>query len=289
MDFVNGKAVSGHSRRMLLLLDEFAALGPLEVISETIAYMASFGIKAMLVVQDYSQLWSLYTRDEKLSGNCHLQVAFAPNRVDTAEKLSAMTGTTTVVKQEKLHQTTISLMAPHDDRFSEVSRPLMTADEIMRMAPAKKASDDILEAGEMLIFVGGSHPVKGVQPLYFIDPILSKRAQLPAPKPLPLMAASKRLFEPGARSTMLMQLILNAPPNGAKTSTLEAEPSSVAQDTLANPFELLDDPESAGVNGDSELYDGAGDGENGSEFFPIEADAIARDVSSIDAGRGAGR
>lgn len=210
MSFANGKAQSSHQRRLLLMMDEFAALGPLEIVSETIAYMASFGIKTMLIIQDYSQLWSLYTRDEKLSGNCHIQVAFAPNRVETAEKLSSMTGTTTVVKQEKLHQTSISLMAPTDDRFSEVSRPLMTADEIMRMAPAEKDGDDIVAPGEMLIFLGGAHPVRGAQPLYFLDPVLSARAQIPPPA-LPRYPDTRlRLFDASHPSPATLNAIASA-------------------------------------------------------------------------------
>lgn len=227
MEFANGKAQSGHKRRLLLMLDEFAALGPLEIISETIAYMASFGIKTMLIVQDFSQLWSLYTRDEKLSGNCHIQVAFAPNRIETAEKFSSMTGTTTVVKQEKLHQTSISLMAPTDDRFSEVSRPLMTPDEIMRMAPAEKSGDDITAPGEMLIFLGGSHPVKGVQPLYFLDPVLRARAQIEPPESPVYSDTCLRLFEPGQPPPSTMSAILSA---GKKSNAPAALPPTDASD-----------------------------------------------------------
>ncbi|MGB7184005.1 MAG: type IV secretory system conjugative DNA transfer family protein, partial [Burkholderiaceae bacterium] len=178
MQYTEGKAESSHKRRLLLMMDEFAALGPLEAIADTLAYMASFGIKACLIVQDYAQLWALYTRNEKITGNCHVQIALAPNRVDTAQKISEMTGTTTVVKKEKLHQTSISLMSPHDDRYSEVSRPLLTPDEVMRLRPARKDGDNIVSAAEMLVFVGGMHPIRGAQPLYFQDKALNERAKL---------------------------------------------------------------------------------------------------------------
>jgi hypothetical protein len=52
----------------------------------------------------------------------------------------------------------------------EISRPLLTADEAMRMkGPLKDPTDMILEPGEMVIYVAGYPAIRGTQPLYFKD------------------------------------------------------------------------------------------------------------------------
>jgi len=44
-------------------------------------------------------LTAAYGQHEAIVSNCHIKVAYAPNRIETAELLSKMTGTATVVKR----------------------------------------------------------------------------------------------------------------------------------------------------------------------------------------------
>jgi type IV secretory pathway TraG/TraD family ATPase VirD4 len=48
--------------------------------------------------------------------------------------------------------------------------------------PRKNASGDIEEPGEMIIRVAGAAPIRGRQPLYFLDPVFLARARIPAPE-----------------------------------------------------------------------------------------------------------
>ena len=70
--------------------------------------MAGYGIKTYLIVQDLQQIHSAYGRDEGLIGNCHIRVAYAPNKIETTELLSRIAGQTTVVRK----QTTVSGLRP---------------------------------------------------------------------------------------------------------------------------------------------------------------------------------
>ena len=80
-------------------------------------------------------------------------------------------------------------MSPVLDHVSthmdEIERPLMTPDEIMRLRPPKKErgghQEKIIAPGDMLIFVSGHYPIYGTQMLYFFDPILRSRAEIPPP------------------------------------------------------------------------------------------------------------
>ena len=137
------------------------------------------GIKAYLIAQDINQLYAHYGRDEAITSTCHVQCAFAPNRIETAERLSKLTGQTTVVKEQvttsgRGWSTNVS-RSTH-----EVSRPLLTSDEAMRMkGPRKNAQGMITEPGNMVIYVAGYPAIMGLQPLYFRDSELARRARIP--------------------------------------------------------------------------------------------------------------
>ena len=189
MEFAGGRSTKHYRHRLLLLLDEFPSLGRLDVFQESMAYIAGYGIKALLIVQDLAQLYAAYGRDESIVSNCHVRVAYAPNKIETAELLSKLTGTTTVLKQS----VSVSgkrlgpVLGQVQESVQEVARPLLTPDECMRLPGAQKASDPshpdgkIVRAGDMLVMVAGHAPIYGRQILYFLDPVFQARARLLAP------------------------------------------------------------------------------------------------------------
>lgn len=188
MDFENGRPVAHYKHRLLMMLDEFPSLGKLEILQESLAFVAGYGIKCYLICQDINQLKSRetgYGHDESITSNCHVQNAYPPNRVETAEHLSKLTGTTTIVKEQitTSGRRTSALLGNVSRTFQEVQRPLLTPDECLRMPGPKKSADgSIEEAGDMVVYVAGYPAIYGKQPLYFKDPIFQARAAVPAPK-----------------------------------------------------------------------------------------------------------
>jgi type IV secretion system protein VirD4 len=183
LEFENGKVIKTYKHRMLLMLDEFTSLGKLSVFQESLAFMAGYGIKAYIIVQDVSQLYEAYGKDESIMSNCHIRIAYAPNKIETAELLSKMTGTTTVVKS----YTTTSgdrispMLGQVTESLQEISRPLLTADECMRLRGAKKTNNgEVLEGGDMLIFIAGQAPIYGKQILFFKDKVFLDRSRVEA-------------------------------------------------------------------------------------------------------------
>jgi type IV secretion system protein VirD4 len=184
MEFSEGRSKAMHKHRLLLMLDEFPTLGKLEVFESALAYIAGYGMKAYIITQDVQQLYKGYSNYESIISNCHVRVAYAPNKVETAEWMSRMTGQMTVVKEQiSTSGKRFGMVLDQVSRsYQEHQRPLMTPDEIMRLpGPRKDASGDILEAGEMLIFVAGQPPIRGRQILYFMDPVFSERSKTPPP------------------------------------------------------------------------------------------------------------
>jgi hypothetical protein len=157
------------------------------VFADALAYMGGYGIKAYLIAQDLNQIVEHYTRNESIVSNCHIRVAYTPNKVETAELLSKMTGTTTVQRAAMSFSgsRTSNIMTNVQGSVEHVQRPLMTVDEIMRLPGAKKEGlgndQKIVEPGKMLIFVAGTYPILGTQILYFLDKELRRRASLAPP------------------------------------------------------------------------------------------------------------
>jgi type IV secretory pathway TraG/TraD family ATPase VirD4 len=123
-----------------------------------------------------SKLLPKYVSPGRLTIIC----AFLPNRIETAEHLSKLTGQTTVVREQLTRSD--HGWSPHISRTTqEISRPLLTADEAMRMkGPNKDRNGFITGAGHMVVSVAGYPAIHGIQPLYFKDPELLRRAQIPA-------------------------------------------------------------------------------------------------------------
>ena len=180
----NGRALDPHMTRLLMMLDEFPSYGRLDVFQEALAYIAGHMIKAYLIMQDVAQLHGAYGRDESILSNCHIRVAYAPNRVETGKWLSENSGVTTVVTE----RITTSgsrfgfFLTSASRSFQETSRPLLTPDEAMRLAPPEKdGAGNILKAGAVLVYAAGSAPIQGEQSLYFLDPEFAKRVRVRPP------------------------------------------------------------------------------------------------------------
>jgi type IV secretion system protein VirD4 len=188
MTFKDGRAVVHYKHRLLAMLDEFPSLGRLDIMQESLGFLAGYGIKCYLICQDINQLKSRetgYGHDESITSSCHIQNACPPNRVETAEHLSKLTGQTTVAKKQitTSGRRISALLGQVSRTIQETQRPLLTPDECLRMpGPVKDASGDIRQAGDMVIYVAGYPAIYGKQPLYFQDPIFKARAAIPAPQ-----------------------------------------------------------------------------------------------------------
>jgi type IV secretion system protein VirD4 len=182
LTFRDGQPNPSYRHRLLLMLDEFPSNGKLEILQESLAFLPGYGIKAYLICQDINQLYAHYSRDEAITSTCHIQCAFPPNRIETADHLSKLTGQTTVVK-EQVTTSGRGIATSVSRSTHEIQRPLLTPDEAMRMKAARKDSRGmIVEPGDMVVYVTGYPAIYGLQPLYFRDPELRRRAQIPSPQ-----------------------------------------------------------------------------------------------------------
>jgi type IV secretion system protein VirD4 len=185
MRFEDGRSVQTNKNRLLMLIDEFPTLGRMDILVNAMGYTAGYGIKYYLIVQDKVQLNNVYGENELVFSGTHVRIAYAPNNPETADLLSRMTGTMTVQKAAFNYSGNrlSPMLSQVSTNVEHIERPLLTPDECARLpGPKKDASGNIVEAGDMLIFVTGFPPIYGKQILYFKDPVFSERAKLAAPE-----------------------------------------------------------------------------------------------------------
>jgi type IV secretion system protein VirD4 len=147
-------------RRLLLMLDEFPALGRLDFFESALAFMAGYGIKAFLIAQSLNQIEKAYGSNSAILDNCHVRVCFATNDERTAKRVSDALGTATELRAMKnyaghrLSPWLGHLMVSRQ----ETARPLLTPGEVMQ-----------LPSDEALVLVAGTPPIRARKVRYFRD------------------------------------------------------------------------------------------------------------------------
>ncbi|MGH7023686.1 MAG: conjugal transfer protein TraG [Caulobacteraceae bacterium] len=163
---------SRQRQRLLLMLDEFPALGRLDFFENALAFMAGYGLKSFLIAQSLNQIEKAYGQNNSILDNCHVRVSFATNDERTAKRVSDALGTATEMRAMKnyaghrLSPWLGHLMVSRQ----ETSRSLLTPGEVMQLPP----DDEI-------VLVSGCHPIRAKKARYYEDRQLNRRI-LPPPK-----------------------------------------------------------------------------------------------------------
>ena len=165
--------------RLLLMLDEFPALGRLDFFESALAFMAGYGLKSFLIAQSLNQIEKAYGANNSILDNCHVRVSFATNDERTAKRVSDALGTATEMKAMKNyagHRLSPWLGHLMVSR-SETARPLLTPGEVMQLPP----SDEI-------VMVAGTPPIRAKKARYYEDARFKERILPP-----PSLAISKQV------------------------------------------------------------------------------------------------
>ncbi|MGN8119211.1 conjugal transfer protein TraG [Labrys sp. 22185] len=146
--------------RLLMMLDEFPALGRLDFFESALAFMAGYGIKSFLIAQSLNQIEKAYGANNSILDNCHVRVSFATNDERTAKRVSDALGTATEMKAMKNyagHRLSPWLGHLMVSR-SETARPLLTPGEVMQLPP-----------DEEIVMLAGTPPIRARKARYYED------------------------------------------------------------------------------------------------------------------------
>ncbi|QKC85524.1 conjugal transfer protein TraG [Mesorhizobium sp. NZP2077] len=163
--------VRAKGHRLLLMLDEFPALGRLDFFESALAFMAGYGLKSFLIAQSLNQIERAYGANNSILDNCHVRVSFATNDERTAKRVSDALGTATEMRAmrnyagHRLSPWLGHLMVSR----SETARPLLTPGEVMQLP----STDEI-------VMVSGAPPIRAKKARYHEDARFRERF-LPPP------------------------------------------------------------------------------------------------------------
>ena len=152
----------GKRRRhqLLMMLDEFPALGRLDFFETALAFMAGYGVRAYLIAQSLNQISKAYGENNAILDNCHVRIAFASNDERTAKRISDALGTATELRAQRNYAG--HRLAPWLSHVmvsrAETARPLLTPGEVMQLAPADE-----------LVLVSGLPPIRAKKIRFYED------------------------------------------------------------------------------------------------------------------------
>jgi type IV secretion system protein VirD4 len=176
---LEGDPAKRRKHQLLMMLDEFPALGRLDFFETALAFMAGYGIRAYLIAQSLNQISKAYGENNAILDNCHVRIAFSSNDERTAKRISDALGTATELRAQRNYAG--SRLAPWLSHVmvsrQETARPLLTPGEVMQ-----------LPATDELVMVSGLPPIRAQKLRYYEDRNFSSRVA-PAPE----------LFEGGYR------------------------------------------------------------------------------------------
>jgi type IV secretion system protein VirD4 len=210
--------------QVLMMLDEFTALGRIPIIAESISYLPGYNVRVALVIQTPAQLREVYGPNaaEAMLKSLAARIVFAPKDVADAREISDELGFTTV-KAKSFSKPLLGFLTGRGQRGrsvneSEQRRALLLPQEVQALGPE-----------QAIIFYEGLRPIRCRKIRYFSDRRF--KARLLAP---PVQAAAPVLdpsIVTGARVADASDSEIGIPgASGAK----EVPPVTVRDATVAD-------------------------------------------------------
>ena len=226
--------------QVLLMLDEFPALGRIPVIADSTAFLPGYNVRAVIIVQSNSQLIEKYGIEGAKSIRKMLaaRIVFPPKEYEDAEAISRELGTYTVRQKNISRPMWGGANKEPTVTISEQPRRLLLPQEVKELGPDR-----------MILFYEGLRPVLAHRILYFRDRSFAPR-ELPPP-PVPKLNVDK----PGGVATTVPAAMLDdrkdtsgtgpeslsnaTPPDGGAAPTAR-QAGTVASNVLNDDLKLDD-------------------------------------------------
>ncbi|MDG4868616.1 type IV secretory system conjugative DNA transfer family protein (plasmid) [Guyparkeria sp. 1SP6A2] len=150
--------------QVLLLPDEFTAMGKVGILSKGISYIAGYGLRMLPIIQSPAQLREVYGADaaETFIENHALQIIFAPKNFKVAKEISETLGTKTTKSRSKSKQLTGKSGRSQND--SEASRELLKPQEVREIG-----------ANAEILLMENAKPIKAQKIAWFKEPLFIER------------------------------------------------------------------------------------------------------------------
>ncbi|GGO83767.1 protein VirD4 [Marinobacterium nitratireducens] len=150
--------------KVLMLADEFTAMGKVSILSKGISYIAGYGLRMLPIIQSPAQLREVYGNDaaETFVDNHAMQIIFAPKGIKVAKEISDTLGTMTV--KNTSHTRQLAGKAGRSENASDYGRALLLPQEVMQIG----------QDAEILI-LENCRPVRCKKVTWFKDRLFAER------------------------------------------------------------------------------------------------------------------
>ena len=149
----------------LLLMDEFTAIGRVDIISKSVAYMAGYNLRLLPIIQSMAQLDAVYGKElsRTIITNHALQIIYAPREQQDANDYSEMLGYTTIRRRARTRSHGQGRNVSDNEVLEK--RALLLPQELKAMGPKK----------EIILYEGLAHPILCRKIRYFEDAYFTRR------------------------------------------------------------------------------------------------------------------
>jgi type IV secretion system protein VirD4 len=213
--------------QVMMLLDEFAALGRIPIIAEAISYLPGYNVRVVMVVQTPSQLREVYGAHnaETMLKSLAARIVFAAKDHADAREISDELGYTTVRAK--------SISTPlfgFSDRKGQRARSQNVSEQRRALLLPQEVKG--LGAEEAIIFYEGLRPIRCKKIRYFQDKRFTARLLPPPERAAPAVAPSSET--PPAADTVIETLPLSSPPAESKPREAPAVRLATREATVAD-------------------------------------------------------
>jgi type IV secretion system protein VirD4 len=168
------------THQVMMLLDEFTALGRIPIIAESISYLPGYNVRVLVVIQTPAQLRDIYGPNgaETMLKSLAARIVFEPKDFADAREISDELGFTTV-KARTVSKPLMNFSDPRGRRQRSVSvsdqrRALLLPQEVKALGPE-----------QAIVFYEGLKPIRCRKIRYFTDRRFKARLLPPPPQAAP--------------------------------------------------------------------------------------------------------
>ncbi|MFG6568826.1 type IV secretory system conjugative DNA transfer family protein [Sulfitobacter sp. 1A13679] len=157
---ITAVARSKDKGEVLFMLDEFANIGKLAGLAESLTALPGLGVRVWMIVQEMAELVRLYGPHtaKTIQSQAEVRQYFAVNSLELAQSLSRELGQTTVKTQN--FNLGRSVTDDIGESLSETGQPLMRTEDIMQLRP-----------DQQLLLIKNVKPILGERmPFWFFSP-----------------------------------------------------------------------------------------------------------------------
>ena len=155
-----------YKHKLLFLLDEFPAIGRMDLFHTAISFIRGYGMKALIIIQDLKQLNDIYGPNNSFFSNCSTSIFYGTNDESTAKLLETRLGNKTIQLKNTSYKN-LKYLSDWNHSESNHGRPLLNASEVMT-----------LDINKVIILTSNQKPIYGIKTEYYKDAEFMRRQEV---------------------------------------------------------------------------------------------------------------